>query len=162
MRGRARFTMFSVALASLAGSLAMTDVEIGRFGREAAYSIVAIVIPAAAAQMDFSHKREQATFELKPGYSIEAKVGMRKGVRVDYDWSVSGGAVFFDKHGEREEGERSYATGRSSTGVTGVLEADFDGAHGWLWRNTGRDAVRITVRTTGEFNYLLTSPSTNR
>lgn len=112
--------------------------------------------------MDFSRKTEQASVELKPGYSVEAKVGMRKGTRVDYTWSVSGGSVFFDKHGEREEGERSYATGRASTGASGVLEAAFDGSHGWMWRNTSRDAVRITVRTTGEFNFLLTSPATNR
>ncbi|UGV26953.1 hypothetical protein E0H22_15420 [Rhodopseudomonas boonkerdii] len=140
MRARARFIVIAAAL----------------------MSATAIAIPPVAAQFDFSRKTEQAAVELKPGYSVEAKVGMRKGTRVDYIWNVSGGSVFFDKHGEREEGERSYATGRGSTGASGVLEAAFDGSHGWMWRNTSRESVRITVRTTGEFNFLLTSPATNR
>jgi hypothetical protein len=162
MRAGTLYAIVATTFAVAVGALVMASIDVKRIGASAIFSLPAFTPRPAAAQMNFAHKTEEASVELKPGYSVEAKVGMRKGTRVDYAWSVTGGAVFFDKHGEREEGEKSYEWGRDSSGASGVLEAAFDGSHGWLWRNSGRNTVRITVRTKGEFNFLLTSPATNR
>jgi len=32
-----------------------------------------------------------------------------------------------------------------------VLEAAFDGNHGWFWRNRGQADVTITLRTNGDY-----------
>lgn len=161
MRARSRYTSITVTAASVMAGLIVNQVGFDIDG-VALRSAAAVVVAPAAAQTNFSHKTEETAIELNPGQAVEAKVGMRKGTRVDYTWSTAGGSVFFDKHGEREEGEKSYAWGRNATGGSGVLEAAFDGSHGWLWRNDGKTPVRITVRTTGEFNFLLTSPAIKR
>lgn len=162
LRARASSTMLAGVLALIAAGTAASYLDPGGAAQKIMAGLADSAISRAAAQVKFPHKTQQASVDLKPGYSIEAKVGMTQGTRVEYTWSVTGGTVFFDKHGEREEGERSYEWGRGSTGASGVLEAAFDGSHGWLWRNSGRETVRITVQTTGEFNYLLTSPAINR
>ena len=33
----------------------------------------------------------------------------------------------------------------------GVLEAAFDGRHGWFWRNRIKGAVTVTLRTDGDY-----------
>ncbi|RCS23051.1 transmembrane anchor protein, partial [Phyllobacterium salinisoli] len=36
-------------------------------------------------------------------------------------------------------------------GAEGVLEAGFDGNHGWFCRNRGKADVTITLRTNGDY-----------
>ncbi len=34
---------------------------------------------------------------------------------------------------------------------SGVLEAAFDGKHGWFWRNRSSKPVTVTLRTEGDY-----------
>lgn len=128
-----------------------------------------LISPAAAetaaskvAVVDFSPKTEEKTVTLKPGEGTEVKVGMQKGAKVKFKWSVTGGTVNYDMHGESAEGEKSYEKGRSSPGKDGTLEAAFDGSHGWFWRNRGNAPVSINLQMSGPFNVIAGSPVVNK
>ena len=36
----------------------------------------------------------------------------------------------------------------------GVLEAGFDGKHGWFWRNRGKTDVTVILKTDGEYTEI--------
>lgn len=38
--------------------------------------------------------------------------------------------------------------------IQGLIVAAFDGAHGWFWRNRGKDVVTLTLRTNGDYQEL--------
>lgn len=77
---------------------------------------------------------------------------MKKGDRVNYSWTASGGVVNFDLHGDGGGKETSYKKGRAKPGAEGVLEAAFDGNHGWFWRNRDKNDVTVTLRTNGAYS----------
>lgn len=103
-------------------------------------------------------RSDEVTLTLKPGEGTEFKAEMRKGQRLTYSWKVAGGVVNHDTHGDpanpRSGSEHSYKKGRAVAGDAGVIQAAFDGHHGWFWRNrTDRD-VTITLRVDGEYAVL--------
>jgi hypothetical protein len=91
---------------------------------------------------------------LKPGEGTEVKLVMRRGFKVNFSWDVSGGVVNFDLHGDGGGKQISYEKGRGVPGAKGVLEASFDGNHGWFWRNRDRSDVTLTLRTNGEYTAI--------
>jgi hypothetical protein len=109
-----------------------------------------LVIGPAAAQT--AGRTDEVTITLKPGEDIEIKMVMKRGARVKFAWTVAGGEVAFDMHGD-DGGSltKSYEKGRASPGAEGVLEAAFDGNHGWYWRNRTTADVTVTLRTSGDY-----------
>ncbi len=89
---------------------------------------------------------------LKPGEGIEVKLTMLKAAKVNFSWTVEGGVVNFDMHGDGGGEEISYEKGRAVPGAEGVLEAGFDGKHGWFWRNRGKADVVVTLKTQGDYS----------
>jgi hypothetical protein len=91
---------------------------------------------------------------LMPGQDTEVKLEMLKGSRVDYHWSTNGGELFYDTHGEPYKGPKNffhrYEKGRALEGK-GVLEAAFDGHHGWYWKNTSKKLLEITLKAKGGY-----------
>jgi hypothetical protein len=51
-----------------------------------------------------------------------------------------------------------YGKGTGKPSDEGVLVAAFDGAHGWFWRNRGRETVTVTLRTNGDYQELKRMP----
>ena len=82
---------------------------------------------------------------------------MRKGAKADFAWKAEGGVVNFDIHGEPHDAPNkthSYEKGRGVASDKGVLEAAFDGNHGWFWRNRGKGDVTVTLTTSGDYTNL--------
>ena len=123
------------------------DQRSGLFGR----IIAELVIGPAAAQTAPMRRTDETKITLKPGKGTEIKLAMRKGGKVNFSWSVSGGVVNFDMHGDGGGQSTSYEKGRAVPGAEGVLVAAFDGNHGWYWRNRGRADVTVTLRTDGAY-----------
>ena len=94
---------------------------------------------------------DEISFTLVPGQGAEVKLVMRQGAQANFTWSSAGGVVNFDTHGDAPGQSASYEKGRGVDGDDGVLEAAFDGNHGWFWRNRGSAAVTITLRTSGDY-----------
>lgn len=113
--------------------------------------------PAAASPAPAAYRSDEATVTLKPGEGAEVKMDMRKGAKATYAWTVEGGTVNHDTHGEphgKPDATHSYAKGRNVSGDKGVLTAAFDGNHGWFWRNRGSAPVTVRLTTQGEYGAL--------
>ncbi len=105
--------------------------------------------PAAPARSD------EMTITLKPGQGAEIKLEMRKGAKANFSWSSEDGPVNYDTHGDPYNAPKGfyhgYGKGSQVNGDQGVLEAAFDGTHGWFWRNRGSKPVTVTLRTNGDY-----------
>lgn len=110
-----------------------------------------LFISSAQAQEAPAARTDTMTITLKPGEGTEVKLSMAKGAKVNFTWAVEGGVVNFDMHGDGSGEEISYEKGRAVPGAEGVLEASFDGKHGWFWRNRGKTDVTVTLKTDGEY-----------
>lgn len=94
---------------------------------------------------------------LAPNEGKEVKLVMAKGARAQFEWSVAGGVVNHDTHGDSTGAPNSYISYRKATGVagdSGGLVAAMDGSHGWFWRNRSSESVTVTLRTKGEYAEL--------
>lgn len=102
--------------------------------------------------------QDMMTVKLKPGQAAEIKLTMRKGASVRYEWSSAGGPVNYDAHGDPVSAPKSfyhgYGKGLNSHGDAGVLEAAFDGTHGWFWRNRSGSEVTVTLKTQGDYEAI--------
>lgn len=79
---------------------------------------------------------------------------MNEGAQVHYEWTANGGVLNYDAHGDGGGQSISYEKGRGVPDNKGVLEAAFDGNHGWFWRNRTDANVTITLRTQGAYSDL--------
>ena len=116
---------------------------------------------AAASQAptpDPTEKFDEVTVSLKPGQAAEVKLDMRKGAKVTYEWTVRGGTVNVDAHGDPVNPPagfyHGYGKGRQMSRDAGILQAAFDGKHGWYWRNRSNSAVTVTLNTNGEYTAI--------
>jgi hypothetical protein len=98
--------------------------------------------------------RDETTFTLVTGDSAEWKLVMKKGQTAEYRMIVEGGRVNFDLHGHGGGKSVTYEKGRGSTGAEGEIVAEFDGEHGWFWRNRDSSDVTVTVQVRGEYAEL--------
>lgn len=110
--------------------------------------------PAAQPEVkpDPSTWRDEMTFTLTPGQGTEIKLKMKEGEKALYSWSVQGGLVNFDTHGDAVGRSISYEKGRAVASDQGELIAAFSGNHGWFWRNRGGADVTVVLRTGGAYS----------
>jgi len=103
-----------------------------------------------------AEKTDETVITLEPTKGAEYKLTMIKGAKVTFDWSVKDGVVNYIMHGTPGPGakETTYKEGRATGGDQGVLTADYDGGHGWFFRNRGTKPVTIILRTKGAYAEL--------
>ena len=92
------------------------------------------------------------TVTLTPGQGSEVKLVMEKGAIAQFDWTVDGGVVNYDLHGDNNDNSVSYQKARGVPGHKGYLTAEFAGQHGWFWRNRGKKDVTITLLVKGSYS----------
>ena len=98
--------------------------------------------------------RDEVSITLTPGQGVEFKLVMKQGAQARFEWTANGGRLNFDAHGSGSGQRISYEKGRGVPGDEGVLEAAFDGNHGWFWRNRTERDVSLTLRTSGTYSEL--------
>ncbi|MGA4532052.1 transmembrane anchor protein [Ectopseudomonas chengduensis] len=110
---------------------------------------------AAPAVVEAEGQQHEMSITLAPGQGAEIKLEMLKGSKVNYFWTANGGLVNYDTHGDPYNAPREfyhgYGKGRATPEDQGVLEAAFDGKHGWFWRNRTSKPVTVTLRTEGNY-----------
>jgi hypothetical protein len=115
--------------------------------------------PAASPAPSSPTKSDVTEILLQPNEGKEIKLVMQKDARVNYSWTTNRGVVNYDTHadapGIRYHG---YAKGTGKASDEGELIAAFDGAHGWFWRNRGREPVTVTLRTSGDYQDIKRIP----
>ena len=118
------------------------------------------ITPEAAAtvtQSDVAFRSDEMTLTLKPGEGAEIKATMKRGGSYVFSWTVAGGTVEFDMHGEHTDGsggEASYAKGDEASSLHGTFHAPFDGRHGWFWQNLTWEPVTVTLKTSGFYTKI--------
>lgn len=104
---------------------------------------------------DLGIRSESTSFTLTPGQGAEIKLAMAEGARVTYRWSVQGGVVNHDTHGDPVNAPagfyHGYSRGTAMQADEGELVAAFDGTHGWFWRNRGAELVTVTLEVSGAY-----------
>lgn len=99
-------------------------------------------------------RSDEMTIELTPGQGAEVKLVMLEGAVANFSWTVQGGVVNYDIHGDGGGKSTSYEKGRGVPSHEGVVTAAFTGNHGWFWRNRGKENVTVTLRTNGAYSEI--------
>jgi len=108
--------------------------------------------PATATIAEAIKWRDEFSFTLAPGEGTEVKMRMRADEKAFYWWTIEGGVVNYDTHGDEGGRSLSYVKGRGIAADEGELQAAFTGNHGWYWRNRGAADVKLTLRTRGTYS----------
>jgi hypothetical protein len=110
-------------------------------------------------EVDSAIRTDSISITLSPGEGAEIKLAIADGVGVDYRWSVEGGVVNHDTHGDPVDAPagfyHGYSRGTAMPSDEGVLVAAFDGTHGWFWRNRGTADVTVTLVVRGPYTEML-------
>ena len=91
---------------------------------------------------------------IEPGKAIEIKLEMKIGDVVQYEWRTIKGALNYNLHGDGYKGSKksiNYKKGRMVPSDSGELKAEFDGYHGWFWRNREKFSVTVILQTSGDY-----------
>lgn len=115
--------------------------------------------PAAGtvAKSDVPFRSDEMQLTLEPFEGAEIKATMRKGEQFVFAWTIQGGKVNVDMHGERPDaGDEftSYWKDTKQTSAQGAFVAPFDGSHGWYWENRGEQPVTVKVKVSGFYQKL--------
>jgi hypothetical protein len=141
------------AVAPVAGAAAAPEPVLQAVPQPAVVAEPAIV--AALEAPETKGQTHEMSVSLAPGQGAEIKVEMLKGTQVKYFWTANGSVVNYDTHGDPYNAPREfyhgYGKGRATAEDQGVLEAAFDGNHGWFWRNRTNKPVNVTLRTEGDY-----------
>ncbi len=116
----------------------------------------AVASTSQPAGMGATPLNHETKVTLAPDEGVEIKVDMSKGKKVQYTWSTNGGKANFDVHADSKElgiDYHQYSKGASQS-EQGILEAAFNGSHGWFWRNRTSSPIVITLKTEGEYTAI--------
>ena len=91
---------------------------------------------------------------IEPGKAIEIKLEMKIGDVVQYEWRTIKGGLNYNLHGDGYKGSKksiNYKKGRMVPSDSGELKAEFDGDHGWFWRNREKFSVTVILQSSGDY-----------
>ena len=93
-------------------------------------------------------------FVIAPDEAIEIKLEMKKGSIAKYKWTTQNGGLNYNLHGDGHKGSQNsivYKKGRMTSFDSGEFKSEFDGHHGWFWRNRNNESVTVTLETIGDY-----------
>ena len=117
--------------------------------------IAGLLIPAAAAQTPDTGWTDEVTFTLTPGEGTEVKLTMKEGGIATYAWTAENGRINYDLHAHAGGQNAAYGKGRGKTEDAGSFTAEFDGDHGWFFRNRDQQNVTVTLRLSGQYSAVV-------
>jgi len=106
------------------------------------------------------YRNAHIEIEVKGREELEYKALLAAGEPLLYSWTVAGGEVYFEFHGEPTEGDfpkdfyQSYEIVERAGAAHGSFVAPFTGQHGWYWRNLSDAPVTIILDTSGYYTRL--------
>jgi hypothetical protein len=111
-----------------------------------------------------SHDRKARSAKVEVKFAgkeeLEYKAVLAQGEPLLYSWTVQGGPVYFEFHGDPTEGKwpkgyyRSYEIKESSTAEQGSFVAPFAGNHGWYFKNLSEEPATVTLEVSGYYTKL--------
>ena len=156
----AEYGIDPTGIGKIMGLTSMGKIKIGLAEESArqkpATEVAVPVQQAAPLSAAVQQRSDEMKVTLAPGQSTEIKVTLQKGEKVNYKWFSSGGKVQFDNHGDSAQANVNYHGYGKGTKASdeGVIEAAFNGQHGWYWKNRGSESLTITLQTTGAYSEI--------
>ena len=98
--------------------------------------------------------QDMLEFIIEPNEAIEIKLEMVEGSFAKYEWETKNGGLNYNLHGDGYKGSQksiTYKKGRMTSSDIGEIISEFDGYHGWFWRNRNNTAVTVTLETVGDY-----------
>lgn len=114
-------------------------------------------IPASPETGQVDTRADTMTVDLTPNEGKEIKLTMAAGRTVTFSWWTDGGKANYDSHADSKELEikyHNYSKGAEARSE-GVLEAAFNGNHGWFWRNRTSENMVVTLQVSGEYTDIV-------
>jgi len=102
-------------------------------------------------------REDEVTINIPAGKGLEYKLHMVPDSQMKYEWSVTGGELFFDFHGEPKGAPAGYYesfTLSTASSASGLFYAPFEGSHGWYWKNNGSKPLKINLKTSGSYEVI--------
>jgi hypothetical protein len=100
-----------------------------------------------------TYKVDAIEFSLKPDQFVEYKFRMTTGATMMFNWKADF-PIDVDFHtvpdGKPISASETYLRGKKGDG-SGTYRAPYPGLHGWYWRNSGKDTVKIVLNASGFF-----------
>ncbi len=154
--GLKRMGEIKVSLAEEAAADSEKQDQIAEISEEPAAVVSKVEPEVAIVKNEGLTQNHEITFTLAPDEGTEVKVTMTKGSKVTYNWKTDGGKANFDVHGDSESLKINYHSYYKGSDVMreGILEAAFDGNHGWFWRNRTKEPLTMTIKTNGEYSEI--------
>ena len=146
--GEIKVKLAEEAAADRANNLAVKD------DAESAQAEVSVVPKPETRSTGAAILNHEMQVTLAPDEGVEIKVEMSKNNKVQYSWWTDGGKANFDVHGDSKKlniNYHNYSKG-SEQRKEGEIEAEFDGSHGWFWRNRTSQTMIITLKVNGEYS----------
>ena len=116
------------------------------------FSIVSDSVEAEKISNTINEDEVEITIE--PGKAIEIKLEMKIGDVVQYEWRTIKGGLNYNLHGDGYKGSKksiNYKKGRMVPSDSGEVKAEFNGYHGWFWRNREKFSVTVILKTSGDY-----------
>jgi hypothetical protein len=102
---------------------------------------------------DATYKVDAIEFLLVPDQFVEYKFNLKTGAMMVFNWKASA-PVDVDFHtvpeGKPISASETFMRGKASSGQ-GTYRAPYPGLHGWYWKNTGKENVKILLNASGFF-----------
>lgn len=138
----------------IGGALGLTAMGLTKQGAASPSSVPDATATGEPATTVLPDGSTEIRLTLRPYQGVEAKATMKAGQQFTYRWATDGTALEYEFHGDRPgavEGDyTSYEKG-DSAGKSGRFRAEFDGRHGWYWKNNGNKPVVLTANAKGDF-----------
>src|SRR5688500_3901039 len=103
---------------------------------------------------DATYKVDAIEFLLIPDQFVEYKFNLKPGQVMVFNWKATA-PVDVDFHtvpeGKPISASETFMRGVASSGQ-GTYRAPYAGLHGWYWKNTGKEEVRIVLNASGFFD----------
>jgi len=101
--------------------------------------------------------KESINVEIPARGEKEYKFHLTKAATLQYSWQTNGEKLFFDFHGEPTGDTTGFFKSfrkNTQSQSSGSLTSEFDGTHGWYWKNNSAKPVVITLKVAGEYSRL--------
>ncbi|MGV6851980.1 MAG: DUF6488 family protein [bacterium] len=101
--------------------------------------------------------KDTIDFTVQPAGEMEYKVQIAAGSTFNYAWDADRGKLFFDFHGEPKGDTTGYFktfNKGTKSASSGMLVTEFEGTHGWYWKNDNAFPVVVSLQMRGDYQRL--------
>jgi hypothetical protein len=103
--------------------------------------------------LETTYKVDAIELYITPEQFVEYKFELKQGAMMVFNWKATA-EIDVDFHtvpaGKPISASETFMRGKAATGQ-GTYRAPYDGLHGWYWKNTTKEPVRIILNASGFF-----------